>query len=111
MKVKDIPIFRQRILDALPIVQAEIGKMLGIDHRDVSKLINAMVEEHLVQKTKADRTFLIEKYKGNGHEKKKDFSVLLANEKFSPCCGCDLECDPAHCPKLDEWIKGCIKEG
>lgn len=106
MKVKDIAIFKQKVLDAIPITQAEVGKMLGIDHRDTSKLIGIMLKEHIIKKSKSDRTFLIEK-NGNGMDgldKNKDFGTLLSGEKFSPCCGCELECDPARCKKLEEWL-------
>lgn len=106
MKVKDIPIFKQKILDAIPITQAEVSKMLGIDHRDTSKLIGAMLKEHIIKRTKADRTFLIEKNGSDIREKKKGFEMLLSGGKFSPCCGCDLVCDPELCQKLTEWLMG-----
>ncbi len=103
MKIKDIPIFRQKVLDALPITQAEVSKMLGIDHRATSKLIAAMLKEHSIKRIKTDRTFLIEKNGSDVHEKK-CFDALLSGGKFSPCCGCELECDPGCCEKLIEWI-------
>lgn len=111
MKVKDIPVFRQKVLESLPIMQSDVSKLLGIDHRDTSKLIGAMLKDHLIKRTKADKTFLIEK-NGSEDEKKheKDFGALLSNGKFSPCCGCALECDPIHCQKLTEWINEYIKE-
>lgn len=108
MKTKDIPIFRQKVLDALPITQADVSKMLGIDHRDASKLIGIMLKEHVINRTKVDRTFLINK-DGSGDdegkkEKKKDFGGLLSEGKFSPCCGCESNCDPGNCQRLMEWI-------
>lgn len=103
MKVKDIPIFKQKVLDAIPITQAEITKMLGIDRRDTSRLIVAMLKEHIIKRTKADSTFLLEKNGSNVCDKK-DFRSLLSGDKFSPCCGCELECDPRHCHKLTEWL-------
>lgn len=109
MKVRDIPILKQKVLDMLPITQADMWKTLGINHRDGSQLVSIMVKEHLVRKTKADKTYLLED--ANGYEKKEkkkvDFNVLLSNGKFSPCCGCELECDSALCKKLTEWIMGC----
>lgn len=110
MKVKNIPIFRQKVLDAVPITQAEVSKMLGIDHRDTSKLIKAMLEDHIIRRTKADRTFLLEKNGSDIPEKKRDFNVLLSGDKFSPCCGCGLECDPRHCLKLAEWVAGFVNK-
>lgn len=105
MKVKDVPILKQRVLDMLPITQSDMWKKLGINHRDGSQLIGIMMKENLIKRTKADRTYLLEN--ANGHEKKEkkaDLNVLLSKGKFSPCCGCDLECDPGHCQKLTEWI-------
>jgi hypothetical protein len=105
MKAKDIPVFRQKVLDALPITQADISKMLGIDHRDASKLIGIMLKEHVINRTKVDRTFLINKNgEGLKTEKKKDFGALLSNGKFSPCSGCESNCDPENCEKLATWI-------
>lgn len=104
MKVKDIPILKQKVLDAIPITQAEVAKMLGIDRRDTSRLIVAMLKEHIIKRTKADNTFLLEKNGSSVCEKKKSFEALLSGEKFSPCCGCELECDPGQCQKLTEWI-------
>lgn len=113
MKVKDIPVFRQKVLDALPITQAEVSKILGIGSRDVSRLIIPMMKEHLIKRTKVDNTFLLEKNGSEADEnvvkKKRGFEVLLADGKFSPCCNCDLECDPIHCQKLTEWIM-CIEK-
>lgn len=106
MKVKDIPIFKQKVLDAIPVTQAEVGKLLGIDRRDTSRLIVAMLKEHIIRRTKTDNTFLLEKNGNNVCEKKKDLGVLLSGGKFSPCCGCELECDPEHCQKLTEWLMG-----
>lgn len=114
MKTKDIPIFRQKVLDVLPITQAEVGKILGIGSRDVSKLVIPMTKEHLIRRTKVDNTFLLEKNGSdidkNVIEENKRFEVLLSNGKFSPCCSCDLECDPIHCQKLTEWIMGIGKD-
>ena len=106
MKVKEIPVLKQRVLDILPITQAEMWKVLGINHRDGSQLVGIMVKENLIKKTKADKTYLLESI--NGHEnikkKKADFNALLSKDKFSPCCGCELECDPGECRKLTDWI-------
>ncbi len=104
MKVKDIPILKQKVLDAIPITQAEVAKMLGIDRRDASRLIVAMLKDHIIKRTKTDNTFLLEKNGSNVHEKKNSFEALLSGDKFSPCCGCELECDPGQCQKLTEWI-------
>ncbi len=107
MKIKDIPIFKQKVLDVIPITQAEVTKMLGIDSRDTSRLIAAMLKEHIIKRTKSDNTFLLLK-NGSDVQKEKDFGALLSGEKFSPCCGCELECDPGNCEKLNEWLIQCI---
>lgn len=107
MKIKDIPILKQKVLEMLPITQAEIWKVLGIDHRDVSRLVGVMVKEHIIKKTRVDRSFLLEKNNSNEHKNKICLEeVLLSHGKFSPCCGCELECDPGQCQKLAEWIMG-----
>jgi len=106
MKVKDIPILKQKVLDAIPITQAEVAKMLGIDRRDASRLIVTMLKEHIIKRTKTDNTFLLEKNGSNVCEKKeKGFEALLSGDKFSPCCGCESECDPGQCQKLTEWVQ------
>lgn len=110
MKVKDIPIFKQRVLDTVPITQADVSKILGIDHRDTSKLIKKMLEEHIIKRTKINNTFLLEKNGSEVKENKICFDALLSGEKFSPCCGCELECDSRYCPKLTEWVVGDIKK-
>lgn len=111
MKIKDIPILKQKVLEILPITQAEIWKVLDIGSRDCSELITIMVGENLVKRTKKDKTFLIEKLGGNGHDKeqtndkKEKYSVLLSNGgKFSPCSGCILVCDPTECRLLTVWL-------
>lgn len=111
MKIKDIPILKQKVLDILPITQAEIWKVLEIGSRDCSELITIMVGENLVKRTKKDKTFLIERLDGNGHEnghtkdKNERFSVLLSKSgKFSPCSGCVLVCDSTGCQLLTVWL-------
>lgn len=108
MKLQDVPTFKQKVLDMLPVTQAEVWKNLGIGHRDGSSLIGLMVKESLIKKTKQDNTFLLEKIGGNGHDKekkKKDYSVLLSKSgKFTPCSGCELNCVPTTCEKLTAWL-------
>lgn len=108
MKTKDVPILKQKVLEILPITQAEVWKKLGIDSREGSELITIMLGEHIIKRTKKDKTFLIERLDGNGHIKddhKEGFSVLLSKSgKFSPCSGCDLVCDPTECRLLTIWL-------
>lgn len=112
MKTKDIPMLKEKILGILPITQAEIWKNLGIKRRDVSSLINVMVDDGLVKKTKVGGTFLVESLNGGNRrkkhkiDKKKGLSLLLSkSKKFSPCTGCAIDCDPPRCYALDKWIK------
>lgn len=107
MKVKDIPIFKQKTLDMLPITQAEVWKKLGINSRDGSELISIMLEEHLIKRTKQYNTFLVERLNGDrkAEKKKKSFLVLFSkNGKFSPCCGCLLDCNALTCKRLHNWL-------
>lgn len=104
MRVKDIPILKQKVLDAIPATQAEITKMLGINRRDTSRLIAVMLKEHIIKRTKADSTFLLEKNGSDMQEKKRDFNALLSGDKFAPCCGCEIDCNPIHCSKLTVWL-------
>jgi hypothetical protein len=105
LKLKEVPELKQRVLDMLPITQAEVWKNLGINHRDGSELISIMLKENLVKKTRKDKTYLIER---DGHEKQKkeiNFSILLSTKgKFAPCCGCELICDATICKLLEEWL-------
>lgn len=105
MKTKDVPNLKQKVLDMLPITQAEIWKSLGIGSRDGSSLITIMLEENLVKRTRVDRTFLIEKTNGNGRVEKMSISPLLSSkETFAPCCGCGLDCIPSRCTLLTTWL-------
>lgn len=109
MKTKDVPAFKQKIMDMLPITQAEVWKTLGINCRDGSELIEIMLKEDLIKKTRLKKTFLIEAK--NGHRTKEklksesEFYILLSNTgEFSPCCGCVVECNPPRCILLDRWL-------
>lgn len=95
---------KQKILDMLPITQPDMWKKLGINRRSGSRLVNAMLEEGLIKRTKVDNIFLLEKAGEVSHKKEKDFSALLSNNRFSPCCGCMIECDPRTCNMLTEWL-------
>lgn len=109
MKTKDIPIFEKRVLDMLPITQAEVWKQLKIGSRNGSGLIKVMLEHKLVKRTKiSGGTYLIEKLNGSEHKKEIKFDILLSKcgTMFSPCCGCNMICDPEKCVSLTEWILG-----
>lgn len=104
-KKRDASLVKQKIFDILPITQSDMWKKLGIGRRYGSKLVDAMLKDGLINRTKVDNTFLLEKAGEIAHKKEKDFSVLLSNQsKFSPCCGCMIECDPGTCNMLTEWL-------
>lgn len=106
MKTKDIPILEKRVLDMLPITQADIWKKLEIGRRDGSGLIISMLKHRLVKRTKiGGGTYLIEKLNGSEHNKETKFNILLSKSgAFSPCCGCSTACDPTKCSVLAEWV-------
>lgn len=109
MKTKDVPIFKQKIMDMLPITQAEVWKTLGINSRDGSALIEIMLKEDLIKKTRVKKTFLVEAKNGRRSKEKlkseSTFYTLLSNKgEFSPCCGCTIECHPPKCVLLDRWL-------
>lgn len=110
MKTKDVPVFKQKVLDMLPITQAEIWKTLRIGQRDASDLISIMIDENLIKKRRLNRTFMLERMNGSGkkkmgNKKKIGFAVLLSNDdQFSPCCNCRLDCEPSTCILLDKWL-------
>lgn len=106
MKIKDVPVFKQKVLEMLPVTQADVWKNLGIGHRDGSALIGIMIKEHLITKRKIDNTFMLEKKNGSGQEKKKDYSALINRSgNFSVCCNCQkLNCDAKTCKELAVWL-------
>jgi hypothetical protein len=60
MKAKDMLVLKQKILDMLPINQADIWKRFNIGRWECSDLISAMIKENLVIKTKSGKSFYIE---------------------------------------------------
>jgi DNA-binding Lrp family transcriptional regulator len=110
MKIKDIPRLRKQVMTMLPVTQAKMWKALGISSKDGSELIGYLINDKIVKRTtiKIDgkRTFLLESANGNGHAKIIDYSILLINGRFSPCCGCGTECVPVNCMRLIEWLIG-----
>jgi DNA-binding Lrp family transcriptional regulator len=66
MKAKDVPMFKQKVLDMVPITQADMWKKLGIDSREGSNLVSIMLEEHLITRKRQDGRFLLEKANENG---------------------------------------------
>lgn len=107
MKTKDIPSLEKQVLGMLPITQAEVWKCLGIGNRDGSSLVNLMLGENLIKKTRFKKTFILERKNGDTENNKYSrYSCLLSYDgNFSPCCGCVRECNPRKCNSLTEWLK------
>lgn len=108
MKIKDIPRFKEQVIGMLPVTQAQMWKALGISSKDGSELIGYLLNEKIIKRTainiKGKRTFLLESANGNDRSRKTDYSVLLYGDRFSPCCGCEVDCIPIDCIRLTEWI-------
>lgn len=101
MKAQEIPDLKEKVLGLLPITQADMWKNLGINRRDASKLVSIMINEGLIERTRINGTYLLEEKK----KRKKGFAVLLSESgKFSPCCGCELDCEAEICTKLRQWL-------
>ncbi len=107
-KKEDIESLRQDILKILPMVQSDIRKSLGIDGSTCSHIISDMVKENLITKKRLDKTFLIERiYKNESRNKEKnmDHTAMLSNKnRFSPCCGCNSECNASTCVSITQWL-------
>ena len=65
MKAKDLPMFKQKVLDMVPISQADMWKKLGIDSREGSSLVSIMLKENLIKRRKQDGRFILERANGN----------------------------------------------
>lgn len=108
MKAKDIIVLKEKVLDMLPITQAEMWKNLGIGRRDGARLVGIMVHENIIKRTKSVSTFLLERLNGEKRydkKKKSKYSPLLSKSgTFSPCCGCGEECNSQTCELLIKWV-------
>jgi len=103
LKAEDVPFLEQKVLDMLPVIQAEVWKTLEIGRRDCSALVALMLDKNLIRRTRSNKTFLLERKNGGG-KKEPDYSPLLSKDgKFSPCCGCGV-CEPYHCDLLIKWL-------
>ena len=90
MKKEDLPVLKQKVLDMLPVYQADMWKTLGIDSKEGSSLVSIMLNERLIMRTRHDGHFLLEKMNGNGHEKhidNKDLEVLKEGEDLKKDTG------------------------
>src|SRR3989304_98154 len=82
MKAKDLPMFKQKVLDMVPISQADMWKKLGIDSREGSSLVSIMLKENLIKRRKQDGRFILERANGNEElrEKRKEDEELKRKE-------------------------------
>lgn len=105
--------FKKQVLELLSknkdgIAQCDIWKILNMDRRKCAKIIGQLEEHKLITKSKTmcrgAPSYLI-KLVAIVKEKKKDFSALISNGKFSPCTGCKIyECDPKNCGDIMVWL-------
>lgn len=102
-KMKNIHVLEQKVLDMLPIKQADMWKNLGINNQDGSALTRIMLDENLIKRTKLNRTFLLER-KFKCDNKRKNPLLLSEKGNFSPCVGCKRSCEPPKCDLLAEWL-------
>lgn len=94
------------IVEKNPICQSDLVHTLNIKHdQRIAEAVKILLNEHKVSRIKKGHTYLIS-LNGN-HEKTSkiiNFDILLNNDTFSPCCGCNNECVPSECLKLNKWI-------
>lgn len=87
------------------ITQNTIWKELNIDSRKCSRIIKKLLSLDLIIRESiycsGSKTYLI-KYKNK--ENNLNFDMLLSNDMFSPCTGCNGSCIPEYCSLLTDWI-------
>ena len=90
------------------IFQNELWKMLEIDSRKCSRLINKLMKAELIYRENAVNngasTYLIKLVA----PEEESYEFLLAGNMFSPCAGCRLACQPEQCELLTAWIQELI---
>lgn len=89
------------------ILQNELWKRAEIDRRECSRIVVKLEKEGKITResesfngSRTNRIMYVEEKK----EKTKNFTLLLTGERFNPCTGCMLECDPEQCMALSEWV-------
>jgi len=89
------------------ILQSEIWKAANIDSSKCSRIVAKFEKEGIISREPdsktGSRTFCIKFIEKKRHIEK-DYKLLMIQELFSPCTGCELECVPEQCPNLLEWI-------
>ncbi|MDD5453977.1 MAG: MarR family winged helix-turn-helix transcriptional regulator [Candidatus Ratteibacteria bacterium] len=112
---------RTKILEMLPVFQQDVWQRLGLEHRQVSKVVLKLEKELFLTRTKDKCSFYLiitpagktelkklvpEKEPVGIYAKPKSrFAPLVSNGVFSPCTGCSvIECDPCTCVPLGNWV-------
>jgi hypothetical protein len=91
MKTKDLPIFKQKILDMLPVLQMDMWKKLDINSREGSYIVDIMLKEHLLTRRRKDSSFLLEKLNGNGNGNIDDLNNETGDDLKKKKVGADLK--------------------
>ncbi len=95
------------------VYQNILWKELEIDSRKCSRVVAKLLKEEKITREKAttngSNTYLIKATSPD----KQTFELLLSGDRFSPCTGCRLACQPESCELLTEWILniGAEKQG
>jgi hypothetical protein len=89
----------------LPIAPSDLLESLDVSNRVCSTTINAMIKENLITRTEKNGHFLLEKARNKIKKSDINHGILLSRKnRFTPCCGCALECDATVCMLLTEWL-------
>ena len=87
------------------VFQNTIWKELDIDSRKCSRVLKKLLDAGKISRESAvsngARTYLL-KVK---EEPSENYELLFSGDMFSPCAGCDGDCQPEYCPRLTHWIK------
>ncbi len=118
---------RTKILEMLPVYQQDAWRKLGLEHRQISKVVRKLEAEGLLVRKWYKGTFFLKITPAGNKERQKivsgkeivfetkaipvlvikkepKFTPLISNGIFSPCTGCKEECEPASCTKLLVWV-------
>ncbi len=94
------------------ILQNELWREANIDRRKCSRIVDRLEKDGEIYReqelNKGLRTYRIKYIERK--ETIKDFKLLMVDDMFAPCTGCNLECTPAQCVPLSEWIFGLLNE-
>jgi hypothetical protein len=96
---------RKTILNMLPIEPSKLLEKLDVDNRVLSGTINEMIKENIITRIESKGCFILEKVQKNVKKRITSYEAMLSSKRrFSPCCGCALNCDAGTCTMLTEWL-------